>query len=303
MRLIGHLKESSQAAAFGDFLFLEEIENEIEREDDGAYSVWVEDEECLEDAVRLLAEFERDPGNEKYQGLEAKARRRRTELEEAEVSSRPVSFDAHETVRARRHGTGPLTGALIAMSVVVFVVSRFGENVEAIIPLFIRDFEVHSTGYRWYPSEGLKAVRDGHLWRLVTPIFIHFSFLHILFNMLWLRQLAGSMEHINGRAFLAIFIAVTAAASNLGQYLVSGPIFGGMSGVVFALFGFVWMKSKHDFMSGYAIDQQSVVLMLVWFAVCFTGIMPIANTAHTVGLVIGVAWGYVSARGILRFKG
>jgi hypothetical protein len=37
-------------------------------------------------------------------------------------------------------------------------------------------------------------------------------------------------------------------------------------------------------------------MMLVWFVFCFLGILPIANTAHAVGLGLGMAWGYVTGR-------
>ncbi len=303
VRLIGHLKESSQAAAFGDFLFLEEIENEVEREDDGTYSIWVEDEEQLEDATRLLAEFQRNPGDKRYQDLEDKARARRTEKEKEARGRAPLTFNSRDTVEARRFGMGPVTGAMIAVSVVVFVVSRFGGDRDAIMSLFITAFEVKGAMIEWkLPS--LVEVRQGQVWRLVTPIFIHFGVLHILFNMMWLRQLGSAMEHIQGRGYYLAFILISAAASNVGEFFIAHhPNFGGMSGVVFALFGFVWMKSKFDFMSGYAIDQGTVVLMVAWFFICFTGILPIANVVHSVGFGIGLVWGYLSATGVFRSKG
>ncbi len=303
MRPVGQIEEASRAAAFADFLFLNGIENEVERDDDGVYNVWVCDEEAFETAAEMLRAFLESPDDPKYRDLEARARKRALELErEREHEGRsPVTFESRDTVDARRFGLGPLTGTLIAVSAVVFVLSRFGRDLQSIMPLFIKEFEVLPTGYRWYPGTGLAEVRSGQVWRLVTPIFIHFGILHVLFNMLWLRQLGSAIEHISGRAFLLVFVVLTAAASNFGQYLITGsPAFGGMSGIVFGLFGFVWMKTKFDFMSGYAIDQQSVILMVGWFFICFTGIFPIANTAHTVGLAFGLVCGYVSARGWMR---
>src|SRR5438270_379342 len=90
------------------------------------------------------------------------------------------------------------------------------------------------------------------LWRVVTPAFIHFSEFHILFNMLWLFSLGGQLELRYGSARLVVLVLLMAVPSNLCQYFFStiviegwkpvvtqsSPLFGGMSGVVFGLFGF-----------------------------------------------------------------
>jgi len=69
-----------------------------------------------------------------------------------------------------------------------------------------------------------------------------------------------------------------------------------MSGVVYGLFGYIWMRGKFDPASGLFIDQRSVILMMVWFGLCFTGwVGPIANIAHGGGLAVGALWGWLSA--------
>ena len=69
-----------------------------------------------------------------------------------------------------------------------------------------------------------------------------------------------------------------------------------MSGVVYGLAGYVWMRGKYDRASGVGLDPQSVTILLVWLVVCYTGVVgPVANTAHLVGLIVGMVWGRVSA--------
>ena len=66
-------------------------------------------------------------------------------------------------------------------------------------------------------------------------------------------------------------------------------------GVVFGLFGYVWMKTIFDPGSGIFISQITIVIMVVYFFVCLSGVgifSNIANTAHAVGLVVGLAIGY-----------
>jgi GlpG protein len=128
-------------------------------------------------------------------------------------------------------------------------------------------------------------------------MFLHFGIIHILFNMLWLRDLGSIIEAHKGWWVLLLLAFVIAAVSNVAQFLMSGPLFGGMSGVVYGLLGYVWMQGKFNPASNLRLQSQTVRLMIIWFFVCLTGLIgPIANTAHAVGAVMGIAWGYMTAR-------
>jgi GlpG protein len=143
----------------------------------------------------------------------------------------------------------------------------------------------------------LPEVRDGQVWRLVTPIFAHGSLMHIVFNMMWLFQLGRFIETRFGPWKLMALILVIGVGSNVAQYLWNGPFFGGMSGVNYGLFGFLWIKGKFGRAQNWQLDPQTVQLMLVWMVLCYTGLLgPVANAAHTVGLIIGVILGFASAR-------
>src|SRR5262249_13522307 len=140
-------------------------------------------------------------------------------------------------------------------------------------------------------SSMLQEVRQGQLWRLITPIFLHFGWPHIIFNMLCLRDLGSMIEARQSSLQLAILVLGIGVCSNLGQYYMSGPAFGGMSGVIYGLLGYVWIRGKFDPGSGLFLHPSTVTMMLIWFVICYTPLLGhIANTAHAVGLVMGVAW-------------
>ncbi len=177
----------------------------------------------------------------------------------------------------------PLTLGLIAFSILIYLLYSLWDS-----GLVLTYFLISLPG-----RTGLPEIFSGQIWRLISPIFLHFSVLHIGFNMLWVYMLGGVIEIRQGKWLLLLMVISTAIISNLIQYLVEGYSFGGMSGVVYALFGYVWMQGLTNDEFGVQLQQQLVIMMLGWFVVCWSGILElfglfIANTAHTAGLVSGI---------------
>jgi rhomboid protease GluP len=77
----------------------------------------------------------------------------------------------------------------------------------------------------------------GHWWTLVTSIYLHGSLLHILFNVLWIRQLGPAVEELYGRARLIVVFTVAGVAGFAVSNLVSGIPTVGASGSIFGLLG------------------------------------------------------------------
>jgi GlpG protein len=307
MRMIGHLEGEARARAFSDYLYAQGIENQVEPDKDGTWALWIHSEEELEKAKSLLAAYRQNAADPEYQSAGTAAQKLR-EAKKKEQS------DYEKRLKKRRHlfrpvtgyGFGPVTFLLIGVSVVVFVLSKYGYDLKAIHSLFISEPELPNA----YELGGwdefvrrisavramLPEVRQGELWRVFTPMFIHMTILHILFNMLWLRDLGSMVEARQSSWLLAVLVLVFAAGSNLAQYFVSGPIFGGMSGVVYALVGYIWIRGKLDPGSGLYLHPTTVTMMIIWFFAClFHLVGNVANTAHGAGLVMGMAWGWLSS--------
>jgi GlpG protein len=292
MRLIGHLKDEPLARTFTDYLYVQGIESEIDFQKGEGWAIWIRDEDKLDTAAGLLNQFRENPQDPRYH-QEAKAAPQLRVQEKQAVASYAKRLKSRGDLfrPLSAYGFGPLTFALIAICVAVFVFSSFGTNLGAIRGLFISEFSGHKDFHLMLPE-----VRHGQLWRLVSPAFVHLGFLHIIFNMLWLRDLGSMIEARQGPLQLAVLVAVLAACSNFGQYYTNGPVFGGMSGVVYGLLGYVWIRGKFDVASGLFVHPSTVNMMLIWLVLCYTGLLgPVANTAHIVGLVLGIAWGYLSS--------
>jgi GlpG protein len=184
--------------------------------------------------------------------------------------------------------TGSLTAVLIALSVVVAIWSNLGKNEEVVSHLFIT---TTTDGF------AVPEIAHGQVWRLITPIFIHFGITHLLFNMLWLKDLGTAIERVSGTPSFLELVLACGVISNFGEFAFHGPFFGGMSGVVYGLFGYVWMKSKFDPGCGLRLANNTIMWMLGWFVLCLTKVMgPVANYAHGVGLAVGMVWGFAAAK-------
>jgi GlpG protein len=111
--------------------------------------------------------------------------------------------------------------------------------------------------------------------------------------MFWLFDLGGQIERARGSGFLLGLVLAASVVPNVSEYFWSGPFFGGMSGVVYALFGYVWIKGKYEPHLNLGVSQQTVLIMMVWLVICMTGLVGnVANMAHVIGLVVGVAMAY-----------
>ena len=191
---------------------------------------------------------------------------------------KPIEVD-QQWVKIKKLPRGEATFIMLIFSVLLYLssFSNFGDQLFG--SLYIGKVD----------SSIFYEVIHGQVWRLITPIFLHMSFMHILFNMLWFRDLGNLIEHSFGKNFLLIFVLVTGLVSNIMQYLVSGPQFGGMSGVLYSMLGFVWVHKKLNPDFEFSLPRFDIGMMIGWFFLCLTGTLgPIANTAHGAGLVAGM---------------
>ena len=302
MRRVGELQDENQARTFHDVLVSRGIGNNAEQDDDGTFSIWVHDDDQITEAARLFALFRTSPDAPEFRDATAAAKVIRAQLVKSEGRRRSAVVDEARVGYERNFaGGGMITILLVVLTVAITVYAGFMRSPSAdramIDRLHISQVPfTHATPD--LPSHFLPEVRAGEVWRLITPIFLHGDFMHIIFNMMWLAQFGKFIESRFGGAKLLALVMAIGVGSNLVQYVsAEHPYFGGMSGVNYGLFGFLWMKGKFGRDQNWQMHPQTVQLMLMWMVLCFTDLLgPIANGAHVGGLVIGALLGFSSAR-------
>lgn len=300
MRQVGSLLEQRDAERFAAYLVTQGIDA-LTEPDTEQYAIWVRDEDQLTPAREALSEFKLDPQHTRYRGAEKSAEAiRREDLQRRSAAQKNV-VEMRSRWRQPNASRVPFTMTLIVMSIGVTLVSGFGDAKRGLGLTFNQQIPFcNPVDYLRSPEQNpLVSLAKGEVWRAVTPIFWHLSMMHLVFNMIWLYQLGSLLESLKGTVRLGLFVLVIAILSNLAQalapqYLGGTPSFGGMSGVVYGLFGYVWIKSVFVREPGFAISQATVIIMFIWLFLCMTPAVPrVANVAHVVGLLTGVCLAYV----------
>lgn len=284
---------------FSDYLFVEGVQNQFEQ-DGREWAIWVHAEDQTEKALELLHAYQANPFDKRFLNKSEEAsRRRRLIRAQAEEAARRI-HDREAVFRGSMpYGVGALTALLMFLCVALAILSWAGFKERITDQLLLTHVIVTDNGVQWLA--GLREIRAGEFWRLLTPALVHFDPLHLLFNMLWLLDLGSMLEGRQGTARLGMRILLFAVLSNLCQFAIGGPWFNGFSGVNYGLFGYIWVRGRLDPRSGLYLHPHTVAMMIIWFALCFANIIPnVANGAHAAGLSLGIIWAYLESLPYLR---
>lgn len=136
-------------------------------------------------------------------------------------------------------------------------------------------------------------------YKLLTPTFVHFSFIHIAFNLVMFEAMARPIERTFGKVkFFSLFISV-ALLSNVVQYCFMTDMngyFGGLSGVVYGVIGYSGVLSRRkDLPPSFNIPPGLLTVSVIFIFISFF-MGGIANLCHIGGLVVGMLWGYFDLR-------
>lgn len=193
----------------------------------------------------------------------------------------------------------PVTLLILSASVLVALLSRFGDFLPVLQPLTFSAFRL--SGEYLYMLPQAETWAAGQWWRLFTPMLIHFGVLHLAMNGLWFWELGRRLERVHGSLWLLALVLLYSLISNLAEFLYSGPVlFGGLSGVLYGLLGHCWLRQRLAPDPRLALPSGVITLMLVWLLICLSGVTAwlgfgeIANAAHLGGLISGCLTGLLA---------
>jgi len=174
------------------------------------------------------------------------------------------------------------TYVLIIVNVLVFVVM-----------LLSGDFGDCSSVTCQLMAQTTEAVVHGEYWQIFTSMFVHFGFLHIIFNMFALYYFGRLNEtFFPSRSYLTIYFVSGLLGNIVSLFMLpAATLSGGASGAIFGLVGSyvaIARKARH---MGAALLYA--VMMLIYSGA--SG-MDVNNFAHVFGFVGGLVIGLVLSR-------
>ena len=132
--------------------------------------------------------------------------------------------------------------------------------------------------FGWLPAN---AVWNGQYWALITSAFVHFEWWHVGLNVYWMWVLGSRMERTVGSPLFVAFVLISAFITSSYQMSTSDSTGIGASGVVYAIFGFMWVTRKRFLLFDEVLDLRTRQLFVGWLFVCialsFTGILNVGN--------------------------
>ena len=187
----------------------------------------------------------------------------------------------------------PITVMVLIITLLVALFSQLGSQLEVVAWFSFFPLVLDTQAYLVTGFDHLRL----QPWRLISPMLLHFGWLHLVFNVLWWLDLGRRIER-QSKFLLVALLLVTSLAANVAQAWQVASLFGGLSGVIYGLLGYIWVMDRYNPVR-YHLPQNILIFMLLWLLLGISGLFPalgfgdMANMAHLGGLVAGVALGFM----------
>jgi rhomboid protease GluP len=175
----------------------------------------------------------------------------------------------------------PIVSIIIIIHLFLFIIGYF--------PFFPRSWIYETfSGVNLY-------VAQGEYWRLLTPIFLHSGFTHLLFNSISLILFGPALEKIAGKGRFVTIYLVSGIGANIATFLIQPLTYVhvGSSGAIFGLFGY-YLAIISFRKSMLSRENAQLIKTIAILSIIMTFLQPNINvTAHIFGLITGYLIGAV----------
>ena len=306
MRHLTTITGKSKAESFVAYLLTLDIPTHVEPLlDQTEWDIWVRDEDRLEIAKKEYQLFSASPEDPKYRQAvdQAKGIIKDKKLKSFERQKNIQYSSSRINPNLFSGSLPPMTLTLILLCVFLGLVSEFSRPGPRnwLGNFAMKQLMFVDMGLYKQTGDPAVSIKQGELWRILTPAFLHGHAIHLLFNMLSLASLGRLTERLEGIGRYAVIILLIGIGSHLLQGLMplkwyGSPNFVGISGVIFGLLGYMGMKTTLRPDLGFQLPAQVYVMTGLILVFGFSNSMQdfqMANLAHLGGLMSGAAIGFV----------
>ncbi|WP_162632640.1 rhomboid family intramembrane serine protease [Paraliobacillus zengyii] len=138
-----------------------------------------------------------------------------------------------------------------------------------------------------YGAKYNPAILDGEWWRIVSSMFLHIGFLHLVMNMFALHIVGSLVERIYGvKRFLFIYFG-SGILGGITSFAFSPQLAAGASGAIFGLFGALLFFGLHYRRIFFQTMGWNIIVIIAFNIIFGFVVQQIDNGAHIGGLVGG----------------
>jgi len=143
-------------------------------------------------------------------------------------------------------------------------------------------------------ATGATLWAEGLWWTPLTAIYLHGDVLHILFNVLWIRQLGPAVEQLYGQGRLVVIFTLSGVLGFVVSNFVGIPFTIGASGAIFGLLGaLIAYGRRRGGAFGALVLREYGLWAIILFIYGFLPGTSVNNWAHGGGFVGGFVAGLV----------
>ncbi|HET7626909.1 MAG TPA: rhomboid family intramembrane serine protease [Bacillales bacterium] len=169
----------------------------------------------------------------------------------------------------------PMVSLIVAINLIIFLLVHFQMAGGSVLSFMV---------------EANAGIAMGEYWRLVTPIFLHYAFFHVLFNCFSIILFAPALERILGKFLFVLAFLFCGVIGNLATYWLEPLTYQslGASGAIFGLFGiYVYMVLfRKDLID--RMNSQLIITILIFSLISTFFTSNVNIVAHLFGFIGGL---------------